>query len=76
MAGGAPTSFTPKKAAAAIRGCRGRPAPDKIRLGLTKGLVTDFERFDQQLTTNSRKITALLDEHGPDLARSTLSAQS
>ncbi|NMM90727.1 IS110 family transposase [Rhodococcus sp. SRB_17] len=67
MAGGAPTSLTPKKAAAAIRGFRARTAPDKIRLELAKALITDFERFDQQLATNSRKITALLDEHGTRL---------
>ena len=67
MAGGAPTSLTPKKAAAAIRGFRARTAPDKIRLELAKELITDFARFDEQLAANSRKITALLDEHGTHL---------
>jgi hypothetical protein len=55
MAGGVPTSVTPKKAAAAIRGFRARTAPDKIRLELAKELITDFARFDEQLAANSRR---------------------
>ncbi len=67
MAGGTPTSLTPKKAAAAIRGFRARTAPDKIRLELAKELITDFARLDEELAANSRKITGLLDEHGTRL---------
>ncbi|WP_308198178.1 IS110 family transposase [Rhodococcus sp. ARC_M6] len=63
MAGGAPSSLTPKKAAAALRGFRAKTEPDKVRLQLAKELIADVERFDEQLTVNSKKTTALLDQH-------------
>ncbi|MGB2951296.1 MAG: IS110 family transposase [Rhodococcus sp. (in: high G+C Gram-positive bacteria)] len=69
MAGGAPTSLTPKKATAAIRGFRAKTAPDTIRLQLARELISDFERLDALLAANSRKITALLDEHGTRLRK-------
>ncbi len=67
MAGGAPTSLTPTKAAAAIHGFRPRTPADRIRVQLSKELITDLRRFDDQLATNSKKMTRLLDEHGTTL---------
>lgn len=69
MAGGAPTNLTPKKAADAVRGLRVRTEPDKIRLQLVKELIADLTRFDAQLADHSKKITAILDQHGTRLRK-------
>ena len=67
MAGGAPTSLTSVSATAALRGFRPRTGPDRVRVELAKELIADVRRFDEQLATNSKKMTALLDEHGTRL---------
>jgi len=67
MAGGAPTSLTPAKAATTLRGFRPRTSPDRIRVELAKELIADFRRFDEQLKANAAKIVVLLDEHGTTL---------
>ena len=67
MAGGAPTSLTPAKATAASRGFRTQIGTDKIQVALTKELIADVRRFDDQLSTNAKTMTALLDEHGTRL---------
>jgi len=67
MAGGAPTSLTPLSATRALRGLRPRTSPDRIRVELAKDLIADIRRFDEQLTANAAKMTALLDEHGTRL---------
>jgi transposase len=67
MAGGAPTSLTPAKALAAVRGFRAGTEPDKIRLQFAKDLIADLKRFDDQLAANKSKMTELLDEDGTRL---------
>jgi transposase len=67
MAGGAPTSLTPTRATAALRGFRPQTGPDRIRVALAKDLVADVRRFDEQLKANAAKIASLLDEHGTRL---------
>jgi transposase len=67
MAGGAPTSLTPAKATAALRGFRPRTGPDRVRVELAKDLIADVRRFDDQLAVNATKVAALLDEHGTRL---------
>ena len=66
-AGGAPTSLTPAKATAALRGFRPHTEPDRIRVALAKDLIADLRRFDEQLDANAKTMTALLDEHGTRL---------
>jgi transposase len=67
MAGGAPTSLTPARATAVIRSIRPRTDTDRIRVQLAKELIADLRRFDEQLATNSKELTRLLDEHGSRL---------
>lgn len=67
MAGGAPTSLTPARATAALRGFRPQTGPDRIRVALAKDLIADVRRFDDQLAANAKTMTALLDEHGTRL---------
>jgi transposase len=55
MAGGAPTSLTPAKATAALRGFRPRTGPDRVRVELAKDLFNDVRRFDDQLAPNARR---------------------
>ena len=67
MAGGAPTSLTPDKATAALRGFRPLTGPDRVRLELAKELIADVRRFDEQLKANVARIATLLEEHGTRL---------
>jgi transposase len=67
MAGGAPTSLTPARATAALRGFRPGTGPDRIRVQLAKKLIADVRRFDTQLAANAAMVAALLDEHGTRL---------
>jgi transposase len=67
MAGGAPTSLTAASAADALRGLRPRTGPDRVRVELAKELIADIRRFDEQLKSNTARMTALLDEHGTRL---------
>jgi hypothetical protein len=69
MAGGAPTSLTPARATAALRGFRPQAGPDRIRVALAKELIADVRRFDEQLAASAKTMTALLDEHGTRLER-------
>jgi transposase len=67
LAGGAPTSLTPKKAAAALHGFRPKTEPDRIRTQLAKDLIYDVIRFDEQLAANSKQLKTLLDHQGTRL---------
>jgi transposase len=42
-------------------------SPDRIRVELAKELIADIRRFDEQLGSNAKTMTALLDEHGTRL---------
>lgn len=67
LAGGAPTSLTPNKATAALRGFHPLTPSDEVRRDLCKDLIADVRRLDGQLTTAAKRIAQLLDEHGTTL---------
>lgn len=65
--GGARTALTASSAAKVVRAVKPVNAADRIRKQLARDLIADITRFDNQLATNAKAMTVLLDEHGTSL---------